>query len=182
MTNTFIPTLSRQPLYCVWIETGNPARPLDRVWIDPELRSFVNVEIAAPNRTTNDESETEALAEPLPAKSLFAEQLFMTPVRKERNESKDVLSDEEALMGCCYRHNHPKHFETREREYNAAFLHQDRVRSRGGCHEEVGRENQWYSSCTVGSGQLISKLLKRMEPTTRVELVTCRLRIGCSTN
>jgi hypothetical protein len=22
MTNTFIPTLGRQPLYCVWIKTG----------------------------------------------------------------------------------------------------------------------------------------------------------------
>ena len=80
------------------------------------------------------------------------------------------------------RHNYPVHFETREREYNAAFLHQDRVRGCGGCHEEVGRENQWYSSCTVGRGELLCKLLKRMEPTTRVELVTCRLRIGCSTN
>jgi len=83
MTNTFIPTLNRNPLYCVWIETGNPARPLDRVWIDPELRSFVDVETAAPIHWTNDESETEALAEPLPAKGLFAEQLFMTPVRRE---------------------------------------------------------------------------------------------------
>jgi hypothetical protein len=27
------------------------------------------------------------------------------------------------------RHNYPVHFETREREYNPAFLHQDRVRS-----------------------------------------------------
>jgi len=54
MTNTFIPTLSRQPLYCVWIETGNPAHPLDRVWIDPELRSFVDVE-TAPTRATRDE-------------------------------------------------------------------------------------------------------------------------------
>ena len=70
MTNTFIPALSRQPLYCVWIETGNPARPLDRVWIDPELRSFVNVELAAANRATNDESETEALAETLPGAAL----------------------------------------------------------------------------------------------------------------
>ena len=65
MTNTFIPTLSRQPLYCVWIETGNPAHPLDRVWIDPELRSFVNAETAAPNRATNDECEPEAPAIPL---------------------------------------------------------------------------------------------------------------------
>ena len=35
MTNTFIPTLSPQPLYCVWIKTGNPSRPLECVWIDP---------------------------------------------------------------------------------------------------------------------------------------------------
>ena len=54
MTNTFIPTLSRNPLYCVWIETGNPARPLDRVWIDPELRSLVDVEKAAPIHATDE--------------------------------------------------------------------------------------------------------------------------------
>jgi hypothetical protein len=65
MTHTFIPTLSRNPLYCVWIETGNPAHPLDRVWIDPELRSFVDVEKAAPIHATNDECELEASAEPL---------------------------------------------------------------------------------------------------------------------
>jgi hypothetical protein len=69
MTNTFIPTLSCQPLYCVWIETGNPAHPLDRVWIDPELRSFVDVKIT-PTRATNDEPEPEASSEPLPAKGL----------------------------------------------------------------------------------------------------------------
>jgi hypothetical protein len=70
------------------------------------------------------------------------------------------------------------HFEAREREYNAAFLHRDRVRGRGGCHEEGGKENQWYSSCTVGSGELVRKLLKRMEPTNRLEPLTCRLRIA----
>jgi hypothetical protein len=74
------------------------------------------------------------------------------------------------------------HFETREREYNAAFLHQDRVRGRSGCHEEIGRQNKLYSSCTVGSSALIRKLLKRMEPTSGLEPLTCRLRIGCSTN
>ena len=67
MTNTFIPTLSRQPLYCVWIETGNPAHPLDRVWIDPELRSFVDVKVT-PTRATNDKREPEASAEPLAEK------------------------------------------------------------------------------------------------------------------
>ena len=49
------------------------------------------------------------------------------------------------------------HFETRERQYNAAFLQQDRVRSRRRCHEEVGRENQWYSSCTVGSSERLTE-------------------------
>ena len=88
MTNTFIPTLSRQPLYCVWIETGNPAHPLDRVWIDPELRSFVDVEIATPIRATNDECEPETSAEPLPEKGLFAGQLFITPVRREEMKVK----------------------------------------------------------------------------------------------
>jgi hypothetical protein len=40
MTNIFIPTLGRQPLYCVWIKTENPSRPIACVWIDPQLRSF----------------------------------------------------------------------------------------------------------------------------------------------
>jgi hypothetical protein len=40
MTNTFIPTLGRHPLYCVWITTGNPSRPLACVWIDPDCAIF----------------------------------------------------------------------------------------------------------------------------------------------
>jgi hypothetical protein len=88
MTNTFIPTLSRRPLYCVWIETGNPAHPLDRVWIDPELRSFVNVEQDGPNRPLSQECESEASAEPLPEKGLFAEQLPITPIRREEMKVK----------------------------------------------------------------------------------------------
>jgi hypothetical protein len=86
MTNTFIPTLSRNPLYCVWIETGNPARPLDRVWIDPELRSFVDVEIAAPIQATND--ECEPLAEALPPEGPFARQLSILAVRREETKVK----------------------------------------------------------------------------------------------
>ncbi|HWO40062.1 MAG TPA: carboxypeptidase regulatory-like domain-containing protein, partial [Candidatus Acidoferrum sp.] len=88
MTNTFIPTLSRNPLYCVWIETGNPAHPLDRVWIDPELRSFVDVEIAAPIQATNDECDPEALAEALPPEGLFAGQLSILAVRREETKVK----------------------------------------------------------------------------------------------
>jgi hypothetical protein len=87
MTNTFIPTLNRQPLYCVWIETGNPAHPLDRVWIDPELRSFVDVKIT-PTRATNDEREPEASAEPLPEKGLFAGQLSINPIRRKEMKGK----------------------------------------------------------------------------------------------
>jgi hypothetical protein len=88
MTNTFIPTLSHHPLYCVWIETGNPGRPLDRVWIDPELRSFVDAEIAAPIRETNNQCEPEAPAEPVPKKGLFAGQLSILAVRKEEMKVK----------------------------------------------------------------------------------------------
>ena len=88
MTNTFIPTLSRNPLYCVWIETGNPAHPLDRVWIDPELRSFVDVEIAAAIHATNDECEPEALAEALPPEGPFAGQLSILAVRREETKVK----------------------------------------------------------------------------------------------
>jgi len=39
MTRTFIPTLGRNPLYCVWIQTGDSRRPLTRVWVDPEHRT-----------------------------------------------------------------------------------------------------------------------------------------------
>src|SRR5580704_17956721 len=84
MTNTFIPTLSRYPLYCVWIKTGNPARPLDCVWIDPELRSFVNVEAVSPIRATNDEGEPETSADPLLAKGLFAPQSPILPVGRKQ--------------------------------------------------------------------------------------------------
>src|ERR1700731_4050742 len=85
MTNTFIPTLSRQPLYSVWIRTGNPEHPLDRVWIDPELRSFhyLNVGTVAPIRATNGECEPDAPAEPFPKEGPFGEQLFRTPVRRK---------------------------------------------------------------------------------------------------
>ena len=90
MTNTFIPTLSRQPLYCVWIRTGNPEHPLDRVWIDPELRSFqyLNVGPVAPIRATNGECELDAPAEPFPKEGPFGEQLFMTPVRRKEMKVK----------------------------------------------------------------------------------------------
>ena len=92
MTNTFIPTLSRNPLYCVWIETRNPAHPLDRVWIDPELRSFVDVETDAPNRETNNECESEAPAEPAAKKGLFAGQLSITPIRRQERKIKASLA------------------------------------------------------------------------------------------
>jgi hypothetical protein len=41
----------------------------------------------------------------------------------------------------------------------------------------AGRENQRYSSYTVGSGELVRKLLKRMAPTSGLEPLTRRLRI-----
>src|ERR1700732_2350564 len=90
MTNTFIPTLNRQPLYCVWIKTGNSEHPLDRVWIDPELRSFqcFDVDRAAAIRAKNDECQSEALAEPFPKKGLFAKQLFITTFRREEMKVK----------------------------------------------------------------------------------------------
>jgi hypothetical protein len=83
MTNKFIPTLSRNPLYCVWIKTGNPARPLDRVWIDPEFRSFVELETASPMRETNHGCEPESLAEAPPPEGLFAGWLSILAVRRE---------------------------------------------------------------------------------------------------
>jgi Carboxypeptidase regulatory-like domain len=90
MTNTFIPRLNRQPLYCVWIKTGNPEHPLDRVWIDPEFRSFhfFGTDEAAPICATNDECEPEALAEPFPRKGLFAKPLFITPFGREEMKAK----------------------------------------------------------------------------------------------
>jgi hypothetical protein len=40
MTNKFISMERLQSLYCIWIETGNPRRPLECLWIDLEIRSF----------------------------------------------------------------------------------------------------------------------------------------------
>jgi len=37
------------------------------------------------------------------------------------------------------------------------------------------------TACAAGCGELIHNLLKSMEPRARLELATCRLRIGCST-
>ena len=70
MTNTFIPTLGRHPLYCVWIATGNPSRPLACVWIDPELRTF---QVPDTGRTA------AAREESFPEKVLFAS-CVCTPV------------------------------------------------------------------------------------------------------
>src|SRR6202035_2374872 len=88
MTNTFIPTLNLHPLYCVWITTGNPSHPLDRVWIDPELRSFVHVETSSPICESNIECEPEAQAKPLPEEGLFARQLFTPRKDTPREEMK----------------------------------------------------------------------------------------------
>jgi hypothetical protein len=89
MTNTFIPTLSRQPLFCFWIKTGDPAHPLDRVWIDPEVRSFrfFEADNAEPIHA-KDESEPEALAEPFHKKGLFDNQQFMTTFWREEMKVK----------------------------------------------------------------------------------------------
>jgi hypothetical protein len=59
MTNKSIPTLSRDPLYCVWINTGNPSRPLTGVWIDPQLRSF-QFPVPAIEATSNPRTRTDA--------------------------------------------------------------------------------------------------------------------------
>jgi hypothetical protein len=92
MTNKFIPTLARQPLYCLWIKTGNPKHPLDRVWIDPELRSFqfYDVNSAAPIRATNNECEPEAGAERSPVKGRLARELLVTPFRREELKVKTM--------------------------------------------------------------------------------------------
>ena len=87
MTNTFIPTLSRQPLYCVWIETGNPAHPLDCVWMDPELRSFVDVEVAPP-RATNHGNEPEAFGRARSTEGALRRALFTIPFTRKAMKGK----------------------------------------------------------------------------------------------
>lgn len=44
MTNNFFVLLgmARSALSCVWIETGDPAQPLVRVWIEREPRIALN--------------------------------------------------------------------------------------------------------------------------------------------
>jgi hypothetical protein len=69
MTNTFIPTLARNPLYCVWIKTEDRARPIACVWIDPELRSFQfpGAESATTSWAQVDERRSDLLHKAPPA-------------------------------------------------------------------------------------------------------------------
>jgi hypothetical protein len=41
MTNTILtfPIITRSPLSCTWVETGNPNQPLTCIWLDRRLRS-----------------------------------------------------------------------------------------------------------------------------------------------
>jgi hypothetical protein len=90
MTNTSIPTLGRHPLYCFWIETGNPAQPLDRVWVDPEFRSFqfLDVEIAAPTLGKFDEDKPQTLGKRFPEKSLSAQRAFLSASERPTMKAK----------------------------------------------------------------------------------------------
>lgn len=94
MTNAFIPTLNRQPLYCVWIKTGNPSRPLACVWIDPQLRSFQlpNTGSAAPTRVNTDEHEREALVERCPEKGVFAKHICIPASQQKDMKAKTRLA------------------------------------------------------------------------------------------
>jgi hypothetical protein len=78
MTNTFIPTLSPQPLYCVWIKTGNPSRPLECVWIDPQLRSFEYADVGETTECVNSSSC-------IPEKDHFSKAIFL-PGGQEKEE------------------------------------------------------------------------------------------------
>lgn len=51
MTNNLISALPRHALYCVWITTGDPRRPLECAWIDPEFRSFQFMDIQQTTET-----------------------------------------------------------------------------------------------------------------------------------
>ena len=54
MTSTFIPTLPRHTPYCMWIRTGDPRRPLECIWIDPEFRSFQFMDIQQTTATSTN--------------------------------------------------------------------------------------------------------------------------------
>ena len=60
-------------------------------------------------------------------------------------------------------------------------LYQDRAKSSDERHEATGSKNSSCSSCAASRSELTSSL-ERMEPTSGLEPLTCRLRIGCSTN
>ena len=59
--NNLISALPRHALYCVWITTGDPRRPLECAWIDPEFRSFQFMDIQQTTET-----------DPKPRRRLFA--------------------------------------------------------------------------------------------------------------
>jgi Ca-activated chloride channel family protein len=79
MMSNFIPTLPRHTLYCVWVTTGDPRRPLECIWIDPEFRSFqlMDVEQTTPTSAkTMRGSGAKALAGKHALVSLSASEFF----------------------------------------------------------------------------------------------------------
>jgi hypothetical protein len=62
MTTKFISDFSHLGLYCVWIKTGNPRRPLACIWIDPETRTSGLQYVRQPSepRASRPANKTEA--------------------------------------------------------------------------------------------------------------------------
>lgn len=78
MTNNFIPKISRRPLYCVWIATGDARRPLECTWIAPQFRSL---QIMGIERTTTTGAKT------LQGSSANARSVAQSPVSIRTNEA-----------------------------------------------------------------------------------------------
>jgi hypothetical protein len=82
----------------------------------------------------------------------------------------------------AFRKRGPVHLRSTGKIGSPVTIRQGHGAERGDRSDEAtGTENCLCSRCAAGLGELICKLLENMEPRARVELATCRLRIGCST-
>jgi hypothetical protein len=71
MPTKFISTLPREGLYCVWVATGDPRRPLACIWIDPQMRSyqFESVRSTSAGGVTQTGNESEMCRDRKPKSS-----------------------------------------------------------------------------------------------------------------
>jgi hypothetical protein len=93
MTTKFISNFPQQGLYCIWIPTGNPRRPLACLWIDPEMRSYVLEYVRQPSVScakVNEPANKAELCRDRKLKSASRVTRFDTP-RRSYSKSRGLV-------------------------------------------------------------------------------------------